>query len=415
MEYIFTERAHLACPNMCFAIAACIGKAFDKARIEESVKKLAEAHPFLMARLGYEKETDSYFYDVKDGPQVDLIFADDNTDTGDLACDTISSHTVIEQFEILTSRDWNLFTEGFLKITVWNAGNKTVILFVFHHLLADGRGALGLIQEFADFYANGIEPKSVPEHLITKEDLPENSRLSFISRILVAKANNQWKKENHHLLYEEYHAFAEKFLQEDSVAHSVEVISPDKLTALHAECKSRNISINDYLLAQMFLEEKTDSIIMACDLRNQLACYKKGALGNYSTAFSVKLKASKSADTSAIFSLAKKVHKQIQKKLANPKDLYLVLQCYASLEPGLLDAAMISSRNSFDSKAAKFIGANFFGYASAKGHSITNLGKIESKNIESAYFIPPASPAIKKTLGVLTVNGTMRICTSERK
>ena len=80
MEYIFTERAHLACPNMCFAIAACIGKAFDKARIEESVKKLAEAHPFLMARLGYEKETDSYFYDVKDGPQVDLIFADDNTD-----------------------------------------------------------------------------------------------------------------------------------------------------------------------------------------------------------------------------------------------------------------------------------------------------------------------------------------------
>ena len=177
----------------------------------------------------------------------------------------------------------------------------------------------------------------------------------------------------------------------------------------------------------MFTEEKADSIVMACDLRNQLACYNQGALGNYATAFSVKLKQGKSADglasdtsiTSAtptgIFSLAQNVHAQIRKKLANPKDLYLVLQCYASLEPGLLDAAMISSRGAFNSKAAKFIGTSFFNYDKAKGYSITNLGKIESKNIESAFFIPPASPAIKKTQGVLTVNGVMRICTSQRK
>lgn len=26
MEYLFTERAHLACPNMCFGIAASLGK-----------------------------------------------------------------------------------------------------------------------------------------------------------------------------------------------------------------------------------------------------------------------------------------------------------------------------------------------------------------------------------------------------
>ena len=61
MEYLFTERAHLACPNMCFAIAASLGKAFDKDRIEESITKLAEAHPFLRSRLGYEKETTGIF------------------------------------------------------------------------------------------------------------------------------------------------------------------------------------------------------------------------------------------------------------------------------------------------------------------------------------------------------------------
>lgn len=408
MEYLFTERAHLACPNMCFGVAASLGKAFDKERIEECLVGLMGAHPFLRARLGYEKEISSYFYDVKEQSQVEVIFAGE-------FCDEDGDVKIIQQFEKFTARDWNLFCEGLLKIAVWKAGDKTVLLFVFHHLLADGRGALGLVQEFADFYVDGKEPKTAPEHLITKEDLPANSKLSFISWALVNHANRQWKKENHQLSYEEYHSFADKFLQKDCVDHSLETVSFDKLAELHAQCKSHEVSINDYLLTKMFTEEKADSIVMACDLRNQLACYNQGALGNYATAFSVKLKQGKSANSTDIFSLAQRVHNKIQKKLNSPKDFYLVLQCYASLEPGLLDAAMISSRGAFDSKAAKFIGTSFFNYDKAKGHSITNLGKIESKNIESAFFIPPASPAIKKIQGVLTVNGVMRICTSQRK
>lgn len=463
MEYLFTERAHLACPNMCFGIAACIGKSFDKERIEETVARLAEAHPFLRARVGFENPTNSYFYDVKEQAQVQVIFAgeicgvagdaDDSRklcesnritkareiieEVSEEGCletvveeDIITSPKIIEEFEKLTARDWNLFSEGLLKIAVWNADDRTVLLFVFHHLLADGRGALGLVQEFADFYADDIEPKAAPEHLITKENLPANSKLSFISRALVNYANRQWKKENHQLSYGEYHTFADKFLRDDNVEHSLEAVSSDKLTDIHAQCKSHKVSINDYLLAKMFTEEKADSIVMACDLRKQLACYNQGALGNYATAFSVKLKQSRfiarrktndtanptvPANSSSLFSHAQKVHNQIQKKLNSPKDLYLVLQCYASLKPGLLDASMISSRGAFDSKAAKFIGTSFFNYDKAKGYSITNLGKIESKNIESAYFIPPASPAIKKTQGILTVNGVMRICTSQRK
>ena len=446
MEYLFTERAHLVCPNMCFAIAASLGKSFDKDRIEESVARLAEAHPFLRARVGFENPTNSYFYDVKEFSQVEVIYAgeicgeagdaDDSRklcepnritkaresieEVSEEGClepvveeDIITSPKILEQFQNLTARDWNLFSEGLLKTAVWKARARTVLLFVFHHLLADGRGALRLVQEFADFYADDIEPKAAPEHLITKEDLPANSKLPFISRALVNYANRQWKKEKHQLSYEEYHNFADKFLQEDNVGHFLEVVSFDKLTELHAQCKSHKVSINDYLLAKMFTEEKADSIVMACDLRKQLACYNQGALGNYATAFSVKLKQGKSAGTmkttttTGLFSLAKKIHNQIQKKLNSPKDLYLVLQCYASLEPGLLDAAMISSHGAFDSKAAKFIGTSFFNYDKAKGYSITNLGKIESKNIESAFFIPPASPAIKKTQGVLTVNGVL--------
>ena len=133
-------------------------------------------------------------------------------------------------------------------------------------------------------------------------------------------------------------------------------------------------------------------------------------MGNYSTAFSVELK----SFGDDLFTMAKQVHEQIHKITARPASLYLVLQCYAALDPGLLDAAMMASRGKFESKAAEFIGKTFFRMDKAEGYSITNLGKTESDAIEDAYFIPPASPAIKKTLGVLTLNGKMRICTSER-
>ena len=94
--------------------------------------------------------------------------------------------------------------------------------------------------------------------------------------------------------------------------------------------------------------------------------------------------------------------------------LYLILQCYARLTPSLIDAAAISTLGDFDSKAGKFIGTAFFGFGSPMGYSITNLGKIESSSIDNAIFIPPASPAIKKIKGILTVNGRMNMCVSQR-
>ena len=184
----------------------------------------------------------------------------------------------------------------------------------------------------------------------------------------------------------------------------------NNLIKLHLLCKENQVSVNDYLTAKMFEEDKTDKVIIACDLRKQLHCYLQGALGNYSTAFSVHFKG-KSSDTMLT---AKKVHMQVQNILKNPASLYLILQCYARLTPSLIDAAAISTLGDFDSKAGKFIGTMFFGFENPTGYSITNLGKLESKSIDNAMFIPPASPAIKKIKGILTVNGRMNICVSQR-
>jgi NRPS condensation-like uncharacterized protein len=278
-------------------------------------------------------------------------------------------------------------------------------------LLTDGRGALGLLQELADYYVHGTVPEFAQEKLISSaKDFPADSRMPLISRTLVGKANKDWAKEKHRVSYEEYHTFADQFLQEDAVKHSVSIVRKEKLEILLEKCRANKVSVNDFLLARMFLKDGTGKIIMACDLRDRLACYRKGALGNYSTAFSVEMKKKEKEE----FALAKTVHERIQKIMNTPADLYLVLQCYAELDPGILDAALISCRGNFKSKAGQFIGRMFFGFGAPEGYSITNLGRIESSSIEAAFFIPPASPAIKKTQGILTVNGEMRICTSER-
>ena len=403
-QYLYTERSHLMCPNMNFGIVSEVNRPFDEDRIRYTLSLLVNAHPFLSALLGYEEDTKRYYYNITSNSQVDLIVMDENI-TG------LYDKLVISEYERLVSTDWNLTCEGMLKVVCWKQENKLCILFVFHHLLADGRAALSLVKEFAEYYVHGNLPEKAEEKLISSvDDFPSGSELPFISKVLVDCANKRWRKENHLVSYEKYHDFASKYLQKDRVVHNIVVYGEETMSTIRSLCKENKVTVNDYLTAKMFEEDKTDKVIIACDLRKQLHCYSQGALGNYSTAFSVHLKA-KSSDT-MITAIA--VHEKVQEIMKTPASLYLILQCFARLTPSLLDSAVISTLGDFDSKAGRFIGTAFFGFISPTGYSITNLGKFESSSIDNAIFIPPASPAIKKIKGILTVNGRMNICVSQR-
>ncbi|MDD6038545.1 MAG: condensation domain-containing protein [bacterium] len=403
-QYLYTERTHLMCPNMNFGIVAEMNRTFDENRIRHTLSLLVQAHPFLSALLGYEEETGQFYYHITSDSQVDLIIKDE-TITG------LYDKSVMSEYERLISTDWDLIREGMLKIVCWKQENKLCVLLVFHHLLADGRGALSLAKEFAEYYVHGNIPQYVEEKLISSvDDFPRGSELPAVSRILVDRANKTWKKENHLVCYERYHDFANQYLQKDRVIHDTFSFDKERMNEIQAQCREHKVTVNDYLTAKMHEEEKTNKIIIASDLREQLSCYAKGALGNYSTAFSVHIKG-KGEDTMIT---ARKIHNQVQKIMNTPVSLYLILQCFARLNPELLDAAVIATRGDFESKAGKFIGTVFFGFESPTGYSITNLGKIESSSIDNAMFIPPASPAVKKIQGILTVNGRMNVCVSRR-
>ncbi|MCR5511350.1 MAG: hypothetical protein K6F54_10425 [Lachnospiraceae bacterium] len=405
MEKIFTERAHLMCPHMTFGIVMSTDTSYDEVRIKKSFAVLADKHPFLRAVIGHDADDNSFFYDITDSSKIDLILSDESVTGPD-------DPALIDEYHGLTDRDIDVTKEGLLKAVVRRSENGTVFLLVFHHLLADGRGALNLALELADLYAEDKIPGEVSEKLIScADDLPKGSEMPFFSRLLVKKANKDWVEEGSAALtYERYHEYADDFVANDKVSISTRKTEAEEVASMAKACREHGVTINDLLMANMYLEDDTGKIIIAKDIREKLPFYREGALGNYATAFSVVVK-NRNKDR---WALASEVHRKVQKALADPRTLYLILQCYANLKPEVLDAAFMAAKGAFASKSAEFIGKMFFGYDAPKGYSITNLGRIENENLSGAFFIPPASPAIRKTVGVLTVNGEMRTCTCDR-
>lgn len=398
-QYVITERAHFMCPNMHFGILMEIEKDYDKEKVNETVHRMAEAHPFLKCVIAYEDGTDKLYYHIMDDSQISLVVKDD-----------IAS--VWEDYRAISAKDWNVFENGLLKIYIYPQRQGMTVLFIAHHLLADGRGLLDVAQEFANDYVGTIAPVYVEEALLESiNDLPKGSGLSGISRMLVKQANSQWKKEKHTVSYEQYQNFVEAYSKEHIVKYEVYEVDDTAVSQMVQLCKQNGFSINDLLMAHMYVKTGAEKIIVAADIRNMISSYRKGALGNYSTAMGISCK-SKVTD---VVEKAKEVHQLVQKHFKKNRALMLVLACYFEMSPTLLDAAAISALGGFKSKAGKFVGGSMFGFERPKSYSITNLGKVENENVKSLMFIPPASPAAKLILGVVTLNGSMKACSSRNE
>ena len=395
-NYVYTERAHFMCPDMHFGIMAKIESNYDEGQLRQSIDTLQKAHPFLQSLIAEETDTGRFYYQIQDYLNIPVM---------------VKEEVALwqEDYEEISVRGWNVKKECLLKIVVYPKGNEFQILFIAHHLLCDGRGLLKLAEEFAEHYANGVMPQFAPERLIQGlNDLPSNSDLPLISKLIISDANRRWKKEGQQVMYEEYSVFERAYIQKHKMKREILTLCDQELEEIQTLCKQHSVTVNDWLIAKMMLEENTNKVVIAADIRNQTKCYKQGAMGNYSTAFSVSVKKNREN----IISLAKCVASQVINICQHPQKEMLVLACYIHMQPELIDAIAISTLGDFESKAGKFVGRNMFGYGSQSGYSITNLGKIQSNIIAEAIFIPPASPANKKIWGVLTVNNHMKICTS---
>ena len=144
------------------------------------------------------------------------------------------------------------------------------MLFVAHHLLGDGRCLLALVNEFATSYVEERKPVYREEQLIKGfEDLPTHSNLPIVSSYLIRRLNKKWKQENVRVSYEEYLKFEETFTKENEVFMKCSLIEEAKLQSLKICCKEYDITINDLLMAAMYLVTNAKKIVIAVDLRNK--------------------------------------------------------------------------------------------------------------------------------------------------
>ena len=397
-KYLYTERAHYMCPNMHFGIMAEIGAEFDANGINESIAVLKSAHPLMRSLIAEEQESSKVYYEEHPELEIPVTIKEAGDDWQ-------------ADYETVSKAGWNVQKDALLKVFAYPSESGTRVLFITHHLLCDGRGLLQLVQEFAGHYVNGVKPHSVDEKLMESlDDLPSCSDLGFISKMLIKNANKNWRKEGHRVSYDEYLTFEREYDSKQNIKREIKNIDGEELDTLLAFCKGNGVSLNDYLVAKMMIDEGTDKVVIASDIRNKIKNYKEGALGNYATAFGVVVK-----KKSEIMELAKAVDGEVRNITAKPEKEMLVLSCYFNMEPELLDSIAISTIGSFESRAGRFVGGKMFGYEKRDGHCITNLCRVDSNVISEAVFIPPASPANTKAWGVLTINKKMRICSIQSR
>ncbi len=395
-QYILTERAHLMCPNMHFGIKAKIAAGYDKGKVQDALRTLASAYPFLKSSVAREVKSGKLYYCWGEELQAP-VFEKDN------------SSLWSNDYSDITRCGWDVFHECLLKIVLYPEDEEFEAMFIAHHLLGDGRSILGLVCEFADCYISGKKPTHAEENLIMSiDELPKGSQLSTISKLMIGYANRKWKNEKRTVNYEDYRRFEGEFIANNSVSYIEEAWGTAKTEEVLKKCHEQSLSLNDYLVAEMMCKEKTSRVVIAVDIRKHLSRYQSGALGNYASATAIEV----SNQSEDIKSVAKSVSEKVKKNIGDPKKLMMILACYLHMKPELIDTAAISVMGGFESEAGKFVGSLIFGYKNRNGHSVTNLGNVDNPNFVEAMFIPPASPANVKTMGVLSVNHCLRKCTA---
>lgn len=104
---------------------------------------------------------------------------------------------------------------------------------------------------------------------------------------MIKQANKQWLKEKQKVSYEQYQSFVEEYSKKHKVQYQTYEFSKPEVEQMRVLCKENGVTINDMLMVQMYQKTGANKIIIAADIRENLACYKSGSLGNYSTAMGI--------------------------------------------------------------------------------------------------------------------------------
>lgn len=293
-----------------------------------------------------------------------------------------------------------------MRVFVIHSGESISLLIMAHHLAGDGKS----ITYFAEDVMNALSGKTLnykPLNLITEDSFAKDAKLPFAVKSYVNRLNKKWKNTGKNFTWEDYYNLHNKYWREHDSQFICETFSADELNKIKLCAKVAGVSVNSYIVTA-FLEANRDNKTLGLPISIRADSDK--SMSNQTSGISVDYVYS---DKISFDKNAKKVHKQIYKKLNRPIMKYFVLKFLLLLEPTLIDSVLLYTHGLYQNKVSEKM-AEVMGYIDkTRDIGITNLTKIDIPTVYGHYkiknmiFIPPAVSYARHIIGISTTGEIM--------
>lgn len=393
MKYkIETERADLFDVNMIITMHVELKKIPPFDQLKQAFDKACKCHEVLTSKIVIEESGQAFY--------VDNDFVGSSFSQSDLSLQELIKENERQRFKIEKGEFIRAFTspEG--------------LVFMMHHLGGDGKSLLYFIETFMKCLA-GESCAFIPFKNLTLKELPKDSGLPFLFKLLAKNWNKKWNKSKRVFTFEDMDKEYQQFWKNHETKIEIKRYEKDRLEGLLKKAKETGVSLTSYLITDLIENSrKKKDIGLAVDGRPD----KNRAMGNQATGIAINYKYKKKL---SFEENAKKVQRLMKEKLSNDRNRFVILQFMGQLEATLIDTMNLEHADYFHSKLTSRV-AELLGYGKkTKDLSITNLTRVDipleygDNRIKEIVFIPPVVSYGKNIIGIVTCGNVMTIARHE--
>lgn len=389
MKYrIETERADLFDVNMIITMKVELEKSLPFDKMKAAFEEACKCHEVLTSKIVIEESGQAFY--------VDNDFVGSSFSQSDLSMQELIKENERLRFKIEKGE--------FIRAFAYPEG----LVFMMHHLAGDGKSLLYFIETFMKCLS-GQPCAFVPFKNLTLKELPKNSGLPFLYKILVKNWNRRWSKVKRLFSFEDMDKEYQQFWKNHETKVEINRYDKDQLEELLKKAKAEGVTLTSHIITDMIKNSaKKMDIGLAVDGRLD----KNRAMGNQATGIAINYKYKQKL---SFEENAKKVQRLMKEKLSDDGNRFLILQFMGQLDPTLIDTMNLEHADYFHSKVTSRV-AGLLGYGKkTKDLSITNLTRADipleygDNRIKELVFIPPVVSYGKIIIGIVTTGELMTI------
>ena len=339
MKYIIeTERTHLFDVNIIITMNVKLENELPFELLKTAYEKACALHEVLLSKVIIESSGEAFYVD--------------NTAPQNSFCKTDLS--LAELISENQKRRFRIEDGEFMRVFYSPDG----LVFMMHHLGGDGKSLLYFIETFMKCLA-GKETAFVPFKNLTLENLPAETRVSGLYKMLLKSWNKSWNKNGNRqkkiFTFEDLEKAYSDFWGEHKTKLEIKKYEANELSDLLAAARSAGVSLTAYLITQLAKESsvKTD-IGLAVDGRLD----KNRAMGNQATGISIQYKYD---DKKSFEENVRVVHSLMKQKLSDENNRYFFLKFMGMMDSTLKDSLNLEHTGYYHSKTSAKV-AQMLGY-----------------------------------------------------